>query len=140
MEKTKIVGQTKDVGFQIGIRKSIPISLDIAWDFLFSEEGLKIWLGKINSNQFDRNETDKTKEGVEGKVNVFKPNSHIRLTWKPKNWTNTSTLQIRVIEAKGKTTISIHQEKLIDSNQREEMKKYWDKVTETLTKKITTTC
>jgi hypothetical protein len=45
-----------------------------------------------------------------------------------------------VIEAKGKTTISIHQEKLIDSNQREEMKKYWDKVTETLTKKITTTC
>lgn len=138
MEKNRIVGQTKDVGFQIGIRRTLPISLDKAWHFLFSEEGLKIWLGKISSEQFDLNKNYKTKEGVEGEVRVFEPNSHIRLTWKPKNWTNISTLQIRVIEAKDKTTISIHQEKLLDNSQRAEMKKYWKKVIDTLTKKITT--
>lgn len=100
---------------------------------------LKIWLGIISSDQFDLNKNYKTKDGIEGKVNVIMPNSHIRLTWKPKNWINTSTLQIRVIEAKGKATISIHQEKLFDNNQREEMKNYWDNVIETLTKEITTT-
>ena len=139
MEKTKIVGQTKDVGFQIGIRKTLPISTETAWDFLFSEEGLNIWLGKISSDHIELNKNYKTREGIEGKVTVFKPNSHLRLTWKPKNWTNISTLQIRVIESKDKTTISVHQEKLTDINQREEMKKYWNKVIETLTKEVTTT-
>ena len=139
MEKTKIVGQTKAVGFQIGIRKTLPISLDSAWDFLFSEEGLKIWLGKISSEQFELDKNYKTLEGIEGKVRALELNSHIRLTWKHENWTNISTLQIRVLKAKDKTTISIHQENLLDSNQREEMKEYWDKVVDKLTKKITTT-
>jgi uncharacterized protein YndB with AHSA1/START domain len=139
MEKTKIVGQTKEVGFQIGIRKTLPISFDIAWNFLLSEEGLEIWLGKISSEQFDLNRNYKTIEGIEGKVRVLEPNSHIRLTWKPKNWENISTLQIRVIKAKDGTTISIHQETLLDSNQREEMKEYWNIVIDMLTKKIATT-
>lgn len=43
------VGKTKDVGFQFGIRKTIPVSTEKIWDFLFSENGLNIWLGKLNS-------------------------------------------------------------------------------------------
>ena len=30
------VGKTKDVGFQFGIRKTIPASTEKVWDFLFS--------------------------------------------------------------------------------------------------------
>ena len=75
-----------------------------------------------------KKETEKTKEGIEGKVTIFKPYSHIRLTWKPKNWTTFSSLQIRVIDSKGKSTISFHQDKLLDSQQRAEMKIYWSKV------------
>jgi uncharacterized protein YndB with AHSA1/START domain len=136
MGNIKIVGQTKNVGFQIGVRKTLPISIDIASDFLFSDEGLEIWLGKINVGRLEINGDYKTKDGIEGRVSVLKRNSHIRLTWKPKQWTNVSTLQIRVIEAKDKTTISFHQEKLLDGSQREEMKKHWDKVIETLAEKI----
>ena len=44
-----------------------------------------------------------------------------------------STVQIRVIGNKEKTTIAIHQEKLLNSKQREEMKEYWNKVMKTLT-------
>lgn len=132
----KIIGQTKDRGFQIGVRKTLPVSYDIAWDFLFSDEGLRVWLGKINTDEFELSKTYKTKDGIEGKINVLKTNSHIRLTWKPKNWANTSAIQIRVINAKGKTKISFHQDKLLDSIQRDEMKKHWDAVLEKITETL----
>ncbi|MCW3105464.1 MAG: ATPase [Bacteroidetes bacterium] len=128
MEKKKITGQTKSAGFQIGVRKTFNVSAGSAWDFLFSGKGLSTWLGNIDPEGFELNKPYKTKEGIEGKVNVFKPYSHIRLSWKPKSWTNISALQIRVIEAKDKATISFHQDKLLDSRQREEMKTHWDRV------------
>lgn len=118
-------GKTKDVGFQFGIRKSYSISLESAWDFLFSDNGINIWLGELNS-ELEIKEKFKTKNGIEGFVRVFKPYSHIRLNWKMDNWTNLSTVQIRVIGTNGKTTISIHQEKLLNSDQRNEMKEYWN--------------
>lgn len=43
MEK-RTIGQTKDTGWQFGIRKSIPLSLTEVWDFLFSTNGEKLWL------------------------------------------------------------------------------------------------
>lgn len=136
MEKTKVVGQTKDAGFQIGVRKTFAVPVETIWNFLFSEKGLSTWLGNIRLENFELGRPYKTKEGIEGKVNVFKPNSHIRLTWKPKQWTNTSALQIRAIPNKDKTTISFHQDKLLDSKQREEMKKYWEEVIEKIENEI----
>lgn len=128
MEKTKVVGQTRDAGFQIGVRKTFAVPVENVWNFLFSEAGLSTWLGKISLENFELGKPYKTEEEIEGKVSVFKPNSHIRLTWKPKYWTNSSALQIRVIPSKEKTTISFHQDKLLDNQQRDEMKKYWDGV------------
>jgi len=70
MNRRKQVGQPKDVGFQFGIRKTIPVSTEKIWDFLFSENG------------------------ITGFIRIFKPNSHIRLNWKPKSWGNMLTVQI----------------------------------------------
>jgi hypothetical protein len=39
-----------------------------------------------------------------------------------------STVQIRVIENAGKTTIAIHQENLLNSEQRAKMKEYWNEI------------
>ena len=126
------VGKTKDVGFQFGIRKTIPVSTEKVWDFLFSENGLKIWLGKLNT-ELELKKEFKTENGITGFVRVFNPNSHIRLNWKLKTWENISTVQIRVIGDVNKTTIAIHQEKLLNSKQRTEMKKYWTEILEKLT-------
>jgi len=49
------------------------------------------------------------------------------MNWKKKDWENTSTVQVRVIGNHEKATISFHQEKLLDNNQREKMKLYWNK-------------
>jgi len=92
MKEEKTVGQTKDAGFQIGVRKTFPVSAEAAWDFLFSDEGLTVWLGNIKATDIDTDIAYKTKNGTEGKVLVFKPLSHIRMTWKKKEWNNISTL------------------------------------------------
>jgi hypothetical protein len=36
------VGKPNEIGFQFGIRKTIPVSTEKAWDFLFLVNGLKI--------------------------------------------------------------------------------------------------
>lgn len=136
MKPTHITGQTKDVGFEIGVRRTFPVSIEQAWNILFSDEGLKLWLGDIPSADFIANERYRTKERTEGVVKVFKPNSHVRFTWKKIEWDNISTVQIRVIEAKGGTTISFHQENLLGSVQRDEMRKHWEEILEKIAEKL----
>ncbi len=128
----KQIGKTKDVGFQFGIRKTFSVSTERVWDFLFSKNGVNIWLGKLKSELEIKKEYE-TENGTKGLVRVFKPNSHIRLNWKPKNWGNMSTIQIRVIGNQEKTTIAIHQEKLLNSEQRAEMKEYWNEIMNEIT-------
>ena len=131
----KPIGKTKDTGCQFGIRKTYRLSSDDMWHFLFSEKGLRIWLGRIDG-ALELKKEFKTEKGVSGLVRVFKPNSHIRINWQKKNWTNISIVQLRVIGNKEKTTISFHQEKLVGSEQREEMKIYWNKVVHEISKEI----
>ena len=122
-----LVGKTKNVGYQFGLQKTFPIPEKQAWDFMFSDGGLKAWLGDLQTD-FSLEENYRTKSGIEGFVRVFKPYSHIRMNWKQKDWKNMSTVQVRIIgKGKNKSSISFHQEKLIDSNQRAEMKEYWNK-------------
>lgn len=133
----KPVGLTKDVGWQFGLRKTFPYSQEYLWDFMFSGIGLKIWLGELKE-ELEIKTAYKTKDGIEGLVRVFTPYSHIRMNWKKKNWENISTVQVRVIGNHEKATISFHQEKLLDNNQREEMKLYWNKKMTEIEKAITT--
>jgi len=67
---------------------------------------------------------------------VFIPFSHIRINWKKEGWSNLSTHQVRVIENKDKAAISIHQENLLDSAQRDEMKFYWTAIMSEISAKI----
>lgn len=131
------VGKTKDVGFEIGVRKTIPVSPDEAWNYLFSKDGVKLWLGELTPSMgLETGKQYQTSTGVAGTVKVLKHLSHIRLTWRKKDWSNTSTLQIRVIQARTGTTISFHQECLLDSEQREAMKLHWTEVLEKISKSI----
>ena len=123
----KVVGQTKDVGFQFGLRKTFRFPKEQVWAFMFSKAGLDIWLGKLKDD-LKLDKTFKTRDGIEGAVRVFKPWSHIRMSWKKPDWENMSTVQVRVIANGEKTIISFHQEKLVDAKQRMEMKAYWNTV------------
>ena len=122
MTENNVVGKTRDSGFQIGVRRTFPVTVTQAWDYLFSAEGLQIWLGNSLNEESGNDLTDKIVQIPSKKVNVCKPYSHIRIKWAKEGWKNVSLLQMRVIAAKGKATISFHQEKLLDAAQRMEMK------------------
>lgn len=123
-----IIGQTKSVGFQFGLRKTIPVPSEVLWEFLLSPQATKIWLGSLTC-VLEAGKEYRTREQFNGKVTVLKSNSHLRLTWKKPDWENWSTLQIRCIETgKNKSVLSFHQEKLLSSGQREEMKMHWNEV------------
>jgi hypothetical protein len=121
-------GLTKDTGFQIGVQKTYPISLHEAWNYIFSYDGIKLWLGYKGIPTWKKGQEYTTKTGTYLCIRVYNELSHARLTYRRKDWENTSTLQIRMLAAKTGTTISIHQEKLENASQRELMKLHWEKV------------
>ena len=131
----KQTGQTKDVGFEFGLRKTFPFDFDDMLDFMFRGKGLEIWLGELESD-LELSKNYRTKDGIEGFVRVFKPDSHIRINWKKKAWTNISTVQVRVLKKNDRSTISFHQEKLADAGQRAEMKEYWNKKMQAITDEL----
>ena len=116
------IGSTKTVGWQLGIRKTIQTNQppEIIWQLLTNEEGQTHW------NQDNITTTHKPR--------THKPNNHLRTPWKMPQWTNTSTLQIRVLQAKTGITIAIHQEKLQDQEQRTQMLHHWEAVLEKITR------
>ena len=128
MEEATVTGQTKNVGFEIGARKTFPVSFEEAWNFLFSNKGLPIWLGQLEPAGLALGQAYETTGGITGKVTVWVPMSHIRLRWKKKEWNHYSILQMRLLRVKEKTTISFHQEHLQDTLQRNEMSLHWKEV------------
>jgi hypothetical protein len=137
MDKEKITGLTKDSGFQLGVRKTIEGNQVDVWNFLISSQGIRLWLGPIEPERLAPRKPFSLNNGVEGEITVLKLQSHLRMKWKKKSWKNISRLQLRVIPyGRDKTTISFHQEKLSDPEQRETMKKHWKKVVSELGDKL----
>ena len=125
--KDKPIGLTKDAGWQIGVRRTFPISQEKAWAYLISPEGTRLWLDDMDIEKIEIKQPFETPNGYFGKITVFKPQSHLRMQWKHPDWNNISVLQIRTIANKEKTTISFHQEKLSGAEQRVQMKSFWQR-------------
>lgn len=125
----KIVGLTASVGFQIGVRRTLPISQEQAWAFLTSDTGLKLWIGTVQPLKFMVGESFVSEEGISGQFRVVKPYQQLRLKWEKSEWKKPSTLQIRLLSNQpNKTTISFHQENLDSAGTREELKELWEDV------------
>ncbi|TCZ80755.1 SRPBCC domain-containing protein [Paenibacillus albiflavus] len=125
----KIVGLTAKAGYQVGVRRTLPISQEQAWAFLTSDEGLKLWIGTVSSMSFSEGETFQSTEGISGQFRVVKPYQQLRLRWEKREWREPSTLQIRLLSNQlDKTTISFHQEHLDHASTREQMKLHWENV------------
>jgi len=118
-------GLTKDVGFQIGVRRTLPIHHADAWQLVTSEKGVNIWLGSTSELDFGKGARYRLADGSVGEVRVFSPNSHLRITWQPPGWSRSSTIQVRVIPKGDRTTIAFHQEHLPGAGEREERRAHF---------------
>lgn len=136
MPPAHYVGQTIDAGYQFGIRRTVDVSPAAAWEFLLSSAGLHCWLGDIHQISTEVGSPFQTADGVFGKIRARKPGSHLRLDWQAADRKAPSILQVRVLSAGKKATISFHLERLEDQNHRLEMIRQWSDVMEQIAKLI----
>lgn len=126
------VGKTKGQGWEIGVRRTLPIRTDAAWELLMTSPGLGIWLGHGVTADFQKGNTFQTDEQTVGEIRGYDEGRLIRMRWQPQGWDFASTVQIRVLPAKRGATISIHHEKLANGEQREQMQRHWSAVLDQL--------
>lgn len=121
-----VTGQTKDVGFNVGVSKTIAVPLTDVWDFIVSGEGLKIWLGE--GVRLAVKERYETTEGTVGEVRSLHEHDRVRLTWRPEDWDHDTTVQVAMVASGEKTMLRFHQEWLADADERSRQRDHWQAV------------
>lgn len=124
-KKKPPTGWTKDTGYQIGARRTLPVEHNQAWELVTSTPGVNLWLGPTPGIRLEKGARYKLEDGSEGEVRVISPGSHLRLTWNPGGWKRPSTIQVRVIPKGDRTTIAFHQEHLPGPQAREQRRAHF---------------
>jgi uncharacterized protein YndB with AHSA1/START domain len=129
----RVLGQTADAGFQVGVTRTFEASPERVWAVLTSPEGLKVWLGEAPGVTVEAGRPYRTVDGVAGEFRVVKPTDRLRMTRNASGEAGQSTLQISLMASKaGKTSVTFHMEKLADADERETMRRRWTDVLERL--------
>ncbi|HEX5724962.1 MAG TPA: SRPBCC domain-containing protein [Longimicrobiaceae bacterium] len=123
---TRVLGQTSSGDFQVGVRRTLPLAPDAAWRLVTSAEGVRAWLGDAPDLALAKGATYATPDGAKGEVRVLDPGSHLRITWQPSGWARASTIQVRVIPAGERTTLSFHEERLPSAAERAERRRHFE--------------
>lgn len=127
---TSSMGKTADVGWNIGVSRTLPYAAGAVWDFLVSRDGVAIWLGPGVELPREPGAEYETENGTVGEIRSFAEGDRVRLTWRPSDWDHDSTVQVRLSGSGAKTTLRFHQEWLSGAEEREEQRAYWQDVTE----------
>lgn len=126
------VGKTKDVGWEIGVSRAFPCTVEQAWALLTSEAGLAVWLGVGAVLEPVPGAVYTAADGTTGEVCSFRPHDRIRLTWRPPGWSHDSTVQVALSGGSRSTTVRFHQERLDSSTERELQREHWRTVLDQL--------
>jgi uncharacterized protein YndB with AHSA1/START domain len=122
----RVLGQTQDGGFQVGVSKTIHASPDAIWKQLTSSRGLRAWLGEKPPRALRENARYTLGDGASGEIRIVKPGRQLRLTWQPAGWERPSTIQVRVTpKGEGRAVLSFHQEQLPDAEARVERRAWF---------------
>jgi uncharacterized protein YndB with AHSA1/START domain len=126
------VGKTNDVGYQIGVRRTVNVSQEEAWELLTSPGGIRLWLGSTGPINLTKGSAYEMEDGTSGELRIFKANSHLRITWEPPGWPRSSTIQIRVIPKDKRSVVAFHQERIPGPKEREERRAFFRNVLDEL--------
>jgi uncharacterized protein YndB with AHSA1/START domain len=124
----RVLGETADAGFQVGVRITVAAPLEAAWDALVSPAGKALWL-LSEIAELVPGASNEAPGGTEGEIRVVKPLDRIRFTHRRPGSATASTAQIALIRSgQAKTAITFHHEKLRDPDERELMRRHWKAV------------
>jgi uncharacterized protein YndB with AHSA1/START domain len=119
----RAVGETTDVGFQLGVQRTVDASVDDVWQTLVSRP--ELWLGEGASVAFDEGSRYDA-AGASGEIRVVKPGERVRRTWQPDDWDAAATIQLTLEPSSaGRTAVHAHLEKLPDAQAREDLRARW---------------
>ena len=124
----RVVGQTADVGFQVGVQRTVAASPAAVWELLVTRP--ELWLGAPAGDVTQPGPYSVPaaagSPGAEGEIRVVRPGRRLRLTWRPDAWSQPATLQVTLTEvAEGRTRVGVHLERLQGSREREQMRAHW---------------
>jgi hypothetical protein len=122
------VGLTQDSGWQVGVRKTLPITPEEAWDFLLSRRIVRIWLGALPAFPLQVGSNFRLADGTEVKVTGLKSDSHVHLSFCSPGCQQPSILQVRTIPSGVNTVFAFHEEQLPDREARQERKYHFQQV------------
>ncbi|MFD1714777.1 SRPBCC domain-containing protein [Amnibacterium flavum] len=123
-------GRTRDAGWELGVRRTIPVPSDVVWAFLVGD-GVTVWLGETALPE-RIGQSYRTSHAVTGELRGWTAGRRVRLTWRPAHWEHDSTFQVTVIPAATGSTIALHHERLADQGERDHMLVHWRAVLEAL--------
>ena len=126
------VGKTKDVGWEIGVSRTVAATPEEVWGLLTSRDGVAAWLGEGAELPAEPKTAYETTAGTTGELRSVRPLDRIRLTWHPESWDHESTVQVVIRPAKSGTSIRFHQERLADAEERERQRAHWAEVIDRL--------
>ena len=123
------VGHTLGAGWQIGVSKTVDRPVQEVWDFITSPAGVAIWLGEGVTLVTEPGVGYETAGGIRGETRSFHELDRIRLTWRPRDWSHDTTLQLAVrATGHGRAMLRVHQERLADAAEREHQRRHWQGV------------
>lgn len=131
----RVVGETADTGFQVGVQRTLPITAAEAWKLVTGQP--QRWLGAGARAKFEPGETYEVPKrrgvpAVRGLVRAMKPGQRVRMTYHPEGWKEPATLQVTLLPKATGVSFHVHMEKLPDGKAREAMREHWAGVLERL--------
>ncbi len=119
-------------GFHADAEKAFSINGKQAWRLITSPEGLSIWLGAVPRSELKKGLGYRTKDGTVGQFLSVEEGTSIRVSWHPRGWETSSTLQVRIVTEADKISISFHHGSLAGRREAERMHTHWEYVLERL--------
>lgn len=115
----RVEGQTAEVGFEIGVTRTVPLPPGEVWRRLTGPEGVRAWLGDAPALRFEVGEAYHLADGTTGEVRVAVAGGRLRITRRPNGYPRATTVQLRVTPKGEKTVVAFHEEHLPNAEERE---------------------
>jgi uncharacterized protein YndB with AHSA1/START domain len=117
-------GSTADAGFQVGVQKTVNLSLADTWKLVTSPEGMREWLGIDGPLPAEVGKSIDAPDGGRYELRSLTPEVRIRLRHHEADG-DESTIQLTLTEKPTGTTIGFHHDDLPDAEARETKRGHW---------------
>lgn len=133
----RVAGWNAKGEYSLTTTKSLHFDSKVVWKFLFSDQGLQLWLRPMGEFKLIKNFSFETENGYYGEVRTLKAGQRLRMTLQDPDWEKKSILQLQVIQKdKNKCLLVFTHEHLRNGRLREPLKDYWKTAVEDIAKSL----